>query len=134
MPVFVQCPNCGKSGKVKPHYVGLQVRCPDCDTKFAARASTVVEYPVAEPYVPPPDFPLDTAADNGDVHRVPDWLPHLPPEVPKRIGRFEIRIFVGGGGFKDVCQAYDPVLDREVAVKVPRWRVLQDPRRVKEFL
>ena len=134
MPVFVQCPSCGKSGKVRLDYVGRAVRCPDCDTKFEAKITTVVEYPKAEPYVAPPDFPLDIPVDNGDAHQVPDWLPHLPPEVPKRIGRFEIRKFVGGGGFKDVYEAYDPVLEREVALKVPHRRVLQDPRRVKEFL
>ncbi|MFN0021297.1 MAG: serine/threonine-protein kinase [Pirellulaceae bacterium] len=41
-------------------------------------------------------------------------------DVPQQIARFLIRKRIGGGGFGSVYLAYDPVLDREIALKVPR--------------
>ena len=38
--------------------------------------------------------------------------------IPDTIGRYEIRQRLGAGGFATVYRAYDPMLDREVALKV----------------
>ena len=46
--------------------------------------------------------------------------------VRLRIGRFEIHGSIGRGGFGIVYRAYDPVLSREVALKIPRADVLMD--------
>src|SRR5262245_35272329 len=56
------------------------------------------------------------------------------PSLPDRIGRFRIRARVGEGAFGTVYRAYDPQLDREVALKVPRAGTLSDPRTVARFL
>src|SRR6266508_3647308 len=39
-------------------------------------------------------------------------------EHPEKIGRYQIYGEVGAGGFATVYRAYDPVLDREIAIKV----------------
>jgi serine/threonine protein kinase len=57
-----------------------------------------------------------------------------PAEVPRRIGRFRIRAVLGQGAFGTVYRAYDPHLEREVAVKVPRPGTLNSPQRIERFL
>src|SRR4051812_11940143 len=39
---------------------------------------------------------------------------------PQRVGRFEVRRFVGEGAFGRVYEAFDPVLRRAVALKVAK--------------
>jgi predicted Ser/Thr protein kinase len=41
-----------------------------------------------------------------------------PPPLPTSIGRHEVRSFLGGGKFGDVYLAYDPQLERQVALKL----------------
>ena len=45
-----------------------------------------------------------------------------PDDRPRAIGRFQILGTLGKGGFGTVYRAYDPELDRTVAVKVPHSR------------
>jgi hypothetical protein len=59
--------------------------------------------------------------------------PRRPRSRPKaqpgdRIGRFEIRQWIGEGAFGDVYRAYDPVLDRELALKVAKAGALEDEK------
>src|SRR5262249_23195319 len=57
-----------------------------------------------------------------------------PSGPPRRIGRFEVRAELGAGAFGAVYRAYDPDLEREVALKVPHPGTLNSPRRVQRFL
>lgn len=72
-----------------------------------------------------PESPIDPS-----VPRVTDGpngaCPPVAPEPPgaPRIGRFEIIRELGSGGHAVVMLAHDPVLDRDVALKVPLPEIL----------
>jgi hypothetical protein len=114
MPVTVKCPNpaCGKSASVDEALLGRTARCKGCGQSFAVRPT------------------LDGSAT--------DTSPKPPPaasaEQPTILGRFQIRERLGAGAFGTVYRAYDPQLDREIALKVPQAGVLDSPKRVERFL
>jgi serine/threonine protein kinase len=55
-------------------------------------------------------------------------------EPPPQVGRFVIRARLGAGAFATVYRAYDPQLDRDVALKVPYPGTLDSLRRIERFL
>ncbi|MCE9564988.1 MAG: DUF1080 domain-containing protein [Planctomycetes bacterium] len=54
--------------------------------------------------------------------------------IPQRIGRFEVRAVLGSGAFGRVYRAFDPSLDRDVALKVPLAESLQTAAARDRFL
>jgi serine/threonine protein kinase len=66
-----------------------------------------------------PDTP--TAQGESQADSVPDELLRTVSfnESARVIGRYQIRQTLGAGGFGTVYRAYDPDLNREVAIKVP---------------
>ncbi|MCE9561929.1 MAG: protein kinase [Planctomycetes bacterium] len=70
--------------------------------------------------------------------RAPRSGKFMLPGGPHRVGRFELRRQLGKGGCGIVFLAYDPKLEREVALKVPRPEMLLSPdaraRLVREAL
>lgn len=56
------------------------------------------------------------------------------PPLPRQIGRFELVRLAGSGGFARVAEAIDPLLNRRVAVKVPRAEAMLAPGLRRRFL
>ena len=57
-----------------------------------------------------------------------------PAAIPARIGGYEVRGVLGAGGMGVVYHAYDPVLRREVAVKVVKRQWHRSPAALGRFL
>jgi WD40 repeat protein len=83
---------------------------------------------------PPKAAPSDTAAFNDMPHQDTTAEPAPPPVLPQtNLGRFQVRRELGRGGFGVVLLAYDPLLGREVALKVPRADALASPEWRERF-
>jgi WD40 repeat protein len=141
---WIHCenPECSNESYVPEDYLGKTVRCRRCRWKFkvsgsnasfparAADATVLADaqvppYAVAEGISPPPSF---------EIHEGPSPVPEPIPGMAGQIGRFQIRTRLGMGAFGTVYQAYDPQLERDVALKVPRAAMLDSPHRVERFL
>src|SRR4051812_4322511 len=64
--------------------------------------------------------------------------PPAPPAAvgdlpPSAVGRYQIRGRLGAGAFGTVYRAFDPQLDREVALKMLKAETLGSPRAVERF-
>lgn len=81
-----------------------------------------------------PAAPIETPArpSQGAPGNKPASVPGAG--VPRKLGRFEIQERLGAGAFGAVYRARDPVLDREVALKVPHATTLQSESRRARFL
>lgn len=139
MATQVQCPKCQKAGSVPDTFLGKAVVCATCKAKFTADASVSPAHAAGT-------VEGSTAATLDKVAPVKTDAAVLPPtetqpaivpggsHLPEKIGRFQVRSRLGGGAFGSVYRAYDPQLEREVALKVPHPDTLANPRSMQRFL
>ncbi len=69
----------------------------------------------------------------GDENTLAENLPSKSSAIAETFGRFKIVGTIGQGGFARVFRAYDPVLDRDVALKIPKLHALVSAESATRF-
>src|SRR4051812_5715551 len=140
MVVQVRCPNpaCGKGLRLPAGHGGAAVRCKHCGQSFSLPAEgTQHPTPAAAKATAMGEGTgtLEAPGSTGNtIQAGPPSVAAPDATLPRQIGRFEVRARLGAGAFGAVYRAYDPQLDREVALKVPHATALDNPKRVERFL
>jgi serine/threonine protein kinase len=105
--IEIRCSGCGSFYAVSPDAVGKKGRCRRCG-QLIVIASTIDT--------------LDSVCSGENISNAKEGA--IETRFPDKVGRFEIKQKLGTGGFGCVYRAYDPSLDREVALKVPHPHLL----------
>lgn len=71
----------------------------------------------------------ETRASGSGLPPAPPSVAPLDPELPARIGRFQVKSLLGEGAYGRVYLALDADLDRLVAIKVPKFVAMTDELR-----
>jgi eukaryotic-like serine/threonine-protein kinase len=112
--VRMVCGGCLRSVEVSATSTGTPSnRCPHCDGPVESHLSHV-NTASAEDESPPTVTPSLATEIGGPI----DWGQTWARGSLGSLGRFQLRERLGDGGFGQVFRAYDPRLDRDVAIKV----------------
>ncbi len=119
--------------------LGHTVLCQKCQRSFilgAVSKETAAPAAPSDTGKPAPPPVRRTLADPPPPLRPPSAVAPAKKDsvareagVPEKIGRFEVQKRLGAGAFGQVYRARDPLLDREIALKVPHASTLQSETR-----
>jgi serine/threonine protein kinase len=118
MGVRVRCPNpaCRQLFYVEESRLGRKGGCSVCGQVFPLQGEETTQ--------------TQESSSTPSEKTAP---PFSSQNQPTKVGRFQIRELLGTGAFGAVYRAYDPKLDREVALKVPQADVLEK-KQLERFL
>ncbi len=132
----IQCPHCQVAIQVLDETLAEETLCPSCGSRVSSaernkstppitppasdgRETTLLPAsPSGLPFSPPPASQSDSASAVTSP-----TAPQRPPMI-EAFGRFQLLKRLGGGAYGEVFWAYDPQLDRDVAIKRPHQRRL----------
>jgi hypothetical protein len=134
--IATHCPRCNAPLSIAPGPLGRKGRCSRCGRRITIGApgedrggsatSAPDGRPVAGVTAGPVPGPASTGAD-------PEATAPSRGAIPERIEQFAVRERLGAGAFGTVYRAHDPVLDREVALKVLHAGALATPKALERF-
>lgn len=113
----ILCPHCAAVLKVKAELVGRSVRCPQCRQRLEVGRSNSTESETNGGRATAPTLGVDSS--RNDTVESKEAHPVDEVSAEGSFGRFELRKLLGQGGFGRVYLAFDPQLNREIALKLP---------------
>ncbi len=126
-----KCPHCERSLKIDDNKVGQVVRCPACRERFTVSS---IQFSEQQGSASPSLAALETTdqASSDSTTSASNVIGSQEPTIGK-IGRFELKSALGQGAFGTVYRAYDPVLDRQLALKVPKFAT-SEKKKIRRFI
>lgn len=128
------CPHCNRSLRVDEAKIGKVVRCPACREQFAVNSIQFSQRDSRTPSLEATDTHTSQNTEfNSVVTSAQSGTPWHGEATIGRIGRFELKVALGQGAFGTVYRAYDPLLDRQVALKIPRFE-FNEEKKIRRFI
>lgn len=138
MTVSVECPSCGKSHHVGDESLGARAQCKSCGATFTLSMSMDHTGKSKSAEAPAAGMPAKDAAVRSAHGKLSDGRGQgqsgEQDPMPKKLGPYVVQRKLGAGAMGVVYLARDPILDRQVAIKVLPAELSPDEERLKRFL